>query len=152
MLSRLCKLRLATCVATRSAGRAKKTVYPSITGRSTPSRAGFSLLEVLIAFAVMAAVLGALLPGQAAMAARTGEAAERLLAADYALSRLDALGVAEPVLASAETTYRDWRIAIASEPAILPAPPDWPLQRITVTVRTAGGTVLAEVSTLRAAD
>ena len=56
-----------------------------------PSRAGFSLLEVLIAFAVMAAVLGALAPGQAAMAARVGEAAERLLAADYALSRLDAV-------------------------------------------------------------
>ena len=56
-----------------------------------PSRAGFSLLEVLIAFAVMAAVLGALVPGQAAMAARTGEAAGRLLAADYALSRLDAV-------------------------------------------------------------
>ena len=57
----------------------------------TSSRAGFSLLEVLIAFAVMAAVLGALVPGQAAMAARTGEAAERLLAADYALSRAGAL-------------------------------------------------------------
>ena len=57
----------------------------------TSSRAGFSLLEVLIAFAVMAAVLGALVPGQAAMAARTGEAAGRLLAADYALSRAGAL-------------------------------------------------------------
>ena len=56
-----------------------------------PSRAGFSLLEVLIAFAVMAAVLGALVPGQAAMAARTGEATGRLLAADYALSRAGAL-------------------------------------------------------------
>ena len=54
-------------------------------------RAGFSLLEVLIAFAVMAAVLGALLPGQAAMAARTGEAMERLPAADTALSRAGAL-------------------------------------------------------------
>ena len=117
-----------------------------------PSRAGFSLLEVLIAFAVMAAVLGALLPGQAAMAARTGEAAERLLAADYALSRLDALGVAEAMPAALETTYRDWRVSIASEPATLPAAPDWPLLGITVTVRTAGGAVLAEVSTLRAAE
>ena len=119
---------------------------------ATSPRAGFSLLEVLIAFAVMAAVLGALVPGQAAMAARTGEAAERLLAADTALSRLDALGVAEPVPAATETVYRDWRIAIASEPATLPAAPDWPLLRITVTVRTAGGAVLAEVSTLRAAE
>ena len=77
------------------------------------SRAGFSLLEVLIAFAVMAAVLGALVPGQAAMAARTGEAAERLLAADHALYRLDALGVAEPVPAVQETACRGGRVAIA---------------------------------------
>ena len=81
----------------------------------TPSCAGFSLLEVLIAFAVMAAVLGALFPGQAAMVARTGEAAERLLAADTALSHLDALGVAEPVPAEAETDYRGWKIDIAFE-------------------------------------
>ena len=39
----------------------------------------------------MAAVLGALVPGQAAMAARMGEAADRLPAADTALSRMGAL-------------------------------------------------------------
>ena len=91
------------------------TVIVGEGGRTSSARAGFSLLEVLIAFAVMAAVLGALLPGQAAMAARMGEAAECLLAADYALSRLDALGVAEPVPAEAETDYRGWKIAIAFE-------------------------------------
>ena len=80
------------------------------------------------------------------------EATERLLDADCILSRAGAFGVAEPVPVAQETVYRNWRVAIASEPAPMPATPDWPVLRITVSVRMAGGTVLAEVSTLRAAE
>ena len=67
------------------------TVIVGEGGWTSSARAGFSLLEVLIAIAVMAAVLGALVPGQAAMAARMGEAADRLPPADTALSRMRAL-------------------------------------------------------------
>jgi general secretion pathway protein I len=74
------------------------------------ARAGYSLLEVLVAFTIMAMVLAALIPGQANLLRRTTENEARLLATDYAASRIDRLGVSEPFdPGRREHSYRNWR-------------------------------------------
>ena len=57
------------------------------------SDAGYSLFEVLIAFAVMAFVLAALLPGQVRFIAQANDASDSLLAQDFAYSRLARIGL-----------------------------------------------------------
>ena len=60
-------------------------------------RAGYSVFEVLIAFAIMALVLSALLPAQARLLARASREDETMLAYDFALSRLAVLSVVRPI-------------------------------------------------------
>ena len=101
------------------------------------SRSGYSIMEVLIAFAVMSMTLAVLLPGQMQLLGRAGTAAERALAQDFAVSRIEyarVLGVADPV-----EQYGDWRIeqAVNEEAGA---------RRVTVRVLRANGQTLAELS------
>ena len=73
------------------------------------ARSGYSLFEVLVAFAVMAVVLAVLLPGQLAMIQRTDLSAKRALAQEYALSRLEIARVTENWPTGRET-YRRWTL------------------------------------------
>ena len=77
----------------------------------TPQREGFSLFEVLIAFAILSLVLGALIPGQAQLLTRATNSDTQALAQEYALSRSAALGILSPLqLGTKEGIYRDWTI------------------------------------------
>ena len=100
-------------------------------------RSGYSIIEVLIAFAVMSMPLAVLLPGQTRLLGRAGTAAERALAHDYALSRRDMVGVlgAETPPPSTGT----WRVSedVSEGPAH---------RAVTVSVRSASGRLLAEVT------
>ncbi len=81
-------------------------------------RAGYSLLEVLIAFVILTLVLAALLPGQARLLDRATIQEQQLLAHDYALSQLAKIGTATPLTVGAtESTYRNWQITTAIVPA-----------------------------------
>lgn len=100
-------------------------------------RAGYSILEVLIAFAVMSMTLAVLLPGQTQLLGRAATASERALAHDYALSRLEVahvLGSADPI-----DRYDTWQIrqeVTAQEGQ----------RRITITVLNNTGRALAQVT------
>lgn len=73
------------------------------------SRSGFSLFEVLIAFAILSLVLVALIPGQAQHLARAAQADQQTLAFDFALSKSAELGITAPlVIEQRETNYRNW--------------------------------------------
>ncbi|WP_299695285.1 type II secretion system protein [uncultured Tateyamaria sp.] len=97
-------------------------------------RSGYSILEVLVAFAVMSMVLAVLIPGQTQLLVRASQAADRALAHDLALSRLDEAHVLGTLR---DETYRDWRVltetAIRSDARLL-----------TVTVTSAAGRPLAQ--------
>lgn len=111
--------------------------------------AGFSLLEVLIAFAVMALVLSALIPGQARLLERTNTAKVELLAYDYALSRLSELGISVPVEVDiTQDTYQDWTILITTEPTSSPDP-DVPLVMVTAVISTNADRALATAKTVK---
>lgn len=73
--------------------------------------AGYSLFEVMIAFAILSLVLSILVPGQTKLLSRATQVDQQLLALDFAYSRLDKLRVIAP-LSLGQTTYeyRDWRI------------------------------------------
>lgn len=58
---------------------------------------GYSLLEVLISFAILSLVLAVLLPSLSQNHERLVTASERALALDYAQSRMSALGVSRKV-------------------------------------------------------
>ncbi len=112
-------------------------------------RAGYSLLEVLIAFAIMALVLAVLIPGQASLLHRTRDAGAALLAADYAASRIDALGALEPVhIGRKETIYRDWTVFEDTTLENLTHGGS-PVYRVLVVVQTASGEPLARLESLR---
>ncbi len=67
-------------------------------------QSGYSVFEVLVAFAIMALVLSALLPGQGRLLARATSGDNAVLAHDFALSRLAVLTVAEPLTPGTTTT------------------------------------------------
>lgn len=100
-------------------------------------RSGYSVIEVLIAFAVMSMTLAVLLPGQLQLLARAGTAADRALAHDLTLSRLESMRV----LGNRDTLEapEGWRVETVSV-AVLQA------RRVTVTIRAANGQMLAETS------
>lgn len=110
---------------------------------------GYSLLEALVAFAVMSAVLAVLIPASTRLLARSAEAEARFLAREVALSRLAALGVAEALsLGTTESGEGPWRAVLTVEEETAAAPiPAW---RVTVAV-DRGGPVLATVTELRPA-
>ena len=102
-------------------------------------RSGYSILEGVIAFAVMSMTLAVLVPGQTQLLGRAGSAAERALAHDLALSRLEAV----PHLGLGPTveTYDAWRVEQAVEEGQAQ-------RRVTVRVLSANGRTLAEASRL----
>lgn len=108
------------------------------------------MFEVLLAFAVMAMVLAAVLPRQSHLLGRVAQVDERQLAQDYALSRLDRLGVADALRAGVTVEdYRDWQVSLDQTETRLPDLPNAPMLRVVVTVESASGTSLARVETLR---
>lgn len=90
------------------------------------ARAGYSLLEVLVAFAILTAVLSVILPGSGRLLMRTGSAELQFLAQDYAMSRLERLVVEgwadNRPLASFSEDYRGWVIDISVIPAAVDQP------------------------------
>lgn len=112
-------------------------------------KAGYSLLEVLIAFAIMALVLSVLIPGQARLQIRSGTADETFLATDYALSRLDQLGVSEEISPGiVEKTYRNWQVIQTVSPEAI-AGTDSQTFRIILVISNPAGRQLARVEALR---
>ncbi len=112
------------------------------------SRAGYSLFEVLIAFAILAIVLSILIPGQARYLTRAKSSQERFLAMDYAQSVLERSGLSDPLDSADERfTYRNWQITRQVEP--LPGSPSQ--LRVMVEVRNAAGKALATLNTVRPA-
>ncbi|HYG90375.1 MAG TPA: prepilin-type N-terminal cleavage/methylation domain-containing protein [Azospirillum sp.] len=79
-------------------------------------QAGFTLMEVLVAFAILAVALGALLPQLSLTLKSVGRLERRERAASIAEARLDALGTEVPVRpGEAEGTTEDgytWRTVI----------------------------------------
>lgn len=107
-------------------------------------REGYSVFEVLIAFAIMAMVLAVLIPGQARMVSRATEADDAVLAQDLAISRMTSWGIVR-VIEFGETTssHGDWQV-------IEVVTPDGDgLARITVDVLSANGSRLARLITAR---
>ncbi|WP_421700981.1 type IV pilus modification PilV family protein [Aliiroseovarius sp.] len=110
------------------------------------SRAGYSLFEVLIAFAILAMVLSVLIPGQARYLTRTKLNQERVLAMDYAQSVLERGGLSDPLDSPEDRfTYRDWQVTRRVPP--LPGTP--PQLHVTVEVLDASGKSLATLDALR---
>lgn len=104
-------------------------------------RAGYSLLEVLVAFALMTMILTALIPGQARLSDHQTKAVQQYLAIDYALSRMATLGLNG--IANGElgrSTYRAWQVNIEAFPT---QRPEW--KRVVVTVHAPDGRRLARV-------
>lgn len=115
----------------------------------TSSRAGFSIFEVLVAFAVMSLVLVALIPGQARLLARATEGSLNALAYDFALSKAAELGVTSPLeIGSNVGQYQDWTIVQTTKPigAVL----DGQLVETTIDVRDANGQQIALVTAIGA--
>ena len=105
---------------------------------------GTSLFEVLVAFAILVAVLAALLPAKTALLARNTDAETALLAQDYALGRLARIEAgADPAVATADA-FRNWRIQATAVP--VGDPPG--LVRIDVMVSTATGREIARATGL----
>lgn len=114
------------------------------------ARAGYSLLEVLIAFAIMSMTLAVVLPGQAQLFSRTAEADTRFLAADFAMSVLEQLGTSEPITVGRTVhTYKNWEVAIVVDEGSIADATALPVYNIEVTVSEIGGRFLAELNTVR---
>jgi len=114
-------------------------------------RAGYSLFEVLIAFAVMTMVLTALLPRQAGLFSRVAQVDERQLAQDFAYSRLDRLGVSDPLQPGITVqAYRDWRLTQTVTETVLPGASEITAVRILIEIASRSGARLARAETLRA--
>ncbi|MEL7092176.1 MAG: hypothetical protein AAFN94_10630 [Pseudomonadota bacterium] len=99
------------------------------------ARSGYSIFEVLVAFAVMSMTLAVLVPGQTDLLGRSKDATEQALAQDLALSRLETVRVLG--VSASEEPYRDWRITTTIQPG--PA-----TEIVTVTVHSGAGRTLAQ--------
>jgi Tfp pilus assembly protein PilV len=112
-------------------------------------RAGYSLFEVLIAFAIMTMVLTALIPGQARLLSRATDQGARFLAQDYAYSRMAKIGVTAPMQEGTLTdSYRNWQITKDISETTLDDL-DIRLYRVSISVRNRDGTLLADIQALR---
>jgi prepilin-type N-terminal cleavage/methylation domain-containing protein len=115
-------------------------------------RAGYSLLEVLIALAIMAMVLSVLIPGQAHLLRRASTSGEGLLATDLAASRLARLGIEDPLTPGhRDFLYRDWRVIeeITEAPALEGI---LPVYAVSVEILSGSGTRLALLQGIRPAE
>lgn len=115
-------------------------------------QSGYSVLEVLIAFAIMSLLLATLLPGQAKILSRATEGEENLLAHDVALSRLARLGHSEEILAG-QTDFEDGPFRVQQDVRASSASSGrLQLFDVTVVVWNANGKELARVTTQRALE
>lgn len=81
------------------------------------ARRGSTLMETLVAFAVMSTVLAVALPGQARLFGRVVDRSERVLAQDLVLSVLDEAGLSTSLPRGSDVEERHgWRIVRTSEP------------------------------------
>lgn len=114
-------------------------------------RAGYSLLEVLIAFAIMTMVLTALIPGQARLLSRVARQDDQFLVQDYAYSRMAKIGVITPLEEGTQTdSYRSWQIIEEISETVLDGI-DIRLFRVSIKVSARDGALLADIQTLRVA-
>lgn len=112
-------------------------------------RAGYSLFEVLIAFAILTMVLSALIPGQAKLLSRVNQQDHKFLALDYAYSRMALIGVTETIASGTSTdNYRNWHISQDVSESVLDGS-DTRLFKIMIDVQYQGGETLARVEMLR---
>ena len=109
--------------------------------------AGYSLFEVLLAFAIMAMILSVLLPRQTDMLSRIRNIEDRALAQDFAMSRLALLSIAVPLLPATTTdSYRAWTVIENIESSVI-HDTDLIALILQVTIQNQRGTVLAKVQT-----
>lgn len=114
-------------------------------------RDGYVFLEVLIAAAILALIVGAMLDAAAASARRTRAAVDARLALLVARSQLAAVGVTTPLAAggaSGTDAGLAWRVEIEPYAQAGTERIDG-LRRVVVTVRGADGRALARLATLR---
>lgn len=113
-------------------------------------RGGFSLIEVLVAFAVMSLLLVVLIPQQSYLYGRAASSADEVLANDFALSIIEPIGVvsaARPV--QEQWDYRNWTVTLsitASELGTNDKIDTWVVQ---VVVLDGAGLELANITTHR---
>lgn len=127
-------------------GRAARSAAPSLPGSCVGSRvrpAGFTLIEVLVALAVVAIALGALAHAGARALDRQAELEQTTLAtwvADNLIGEIRLGGRLQPGIATGETTYSDRRWRWRSE---IQAAPGGELWRIDIDVMRPDGTRVA---------
>lgn len=109
--------------------------------RPDPRQDGFTLIEVMVAFAILATALGVLLPQVSATLGSVGRLERRERAALVAEAQLDALGTAIPLRAGevegeTEDGYQ-WRAVICCEPPRDANPSPMPLHLYQVALSVA---------------
>lgn len=111
-------------------------------------KAGYSILEVLVAFVIMTMVLITLVPGQARLLGRAKVAQERVLAYDYAVSVMEEAALLGRSSAMSQAhEHRSWQVSTRLEP--LAPVDDAPAQtRISVEIRASNGALLAQTQSL----
>lgn len=116
------------------------------------NRAGYSLFEVLIAFAILTTVLAALIPGQARLFSRVTKQEDGFLAQDYAYSRMAQIGVESLLTEGFQiATYRNWQITEDITKMTL-INMNIEVFKIVVKVQSLNGKLLAHIETLRGAE
>jgi len=108
-----------------------------------PRQAGFTLIEVMVAFVILATALGALLPQISLALGSAGRLERREHAALLAEAQLDALGSAIPlrpgtVEGRAGTDYW-WRVEVCCEPPAAGTTPPMPLHLYQVALTVGWG-------------
>lgn len=112
------------------------------------SHRGYSVFEVLVAFAIMAMVLSALLPGQTRWLVRASDADDVLLAEDVGRSRLALLRAGPlPPIGSTRTTDGPFTSHETVEPAI--EAEGGATLVLTVRIETMDGRLLATLRDIR---
>ena len=115
-------------------------------------RAGYSLFEVLIAFAILTTVLATLIPGQARLLSRVSQQDVGFLAQDYAYSRMAQIGVTSPLIEGTQTdTYRNWHIVEGITKTTLDGT-DIELFKIVIEVQSPSEKQLARVEVMRRSE
>ncbi|KON80387.2 type II secretion system GspH family protein [Azoarcus sp. PA01] len=98
---------------------------------------GFSLLEVLVAFAIMAIALGALyqsLGGSVRATAMSGRHTRAVLTAESVLALYESVPGAGLYAEGGSEDGFAWRISSAPYPVMSHTPPEWELHQVTVQV------------------
>ena len=116
---------------------------------------GFTLLEVLVAFVVLALALSALMPPLSTMTERSNTSHAEWRAGEFAVSKLAAIGVTAPIrpgmTSGVWADALDWQIEIRTTGAAQQGAARFgTLYEIEITVRSVvDGRVLTRLSTLK---